>query len=294
MVFNTFFGLYFVKTFIMKTLLVLTDFSKAAEYAASYACILAEQLKSNTIVLYHSYQVAIPVSEAVAFANDEEAMHQTSLQGLKDLEIQIKEKVPHGVVIRQRADMSGLSDIGSIAKEEGAELIVMGTSNKTKFEEIFLGSSAITVCKSSDYPIVLVPASVEMQPVSHIVFACDMKEVEKTIPATNFKKVLDSFKVPLSVLNVDDEGNKHFTPETSVSTITLHDILKDYNANYFNINNEDVVKGIIEFTKLNPAAIVLLILKRHNFIESLFYRSVTRKLAYETPFPLLVLREREE
>jgi len=278
----------------MKTLLVLTDFSKAAEFAASYACILAEQLKSSTIVLYHSYQVAIPVSEAVAFANDEEAMHQTSLQGLKDLEIQIKEKVSQGVTIRQRTDMSGLSDINSIAKEEGAELIVMGTSNKTKFEEIFLGSVAITVCKSSDYPVVLVPASVEMQPVKQIVFACDMKEVEKTIPVANFKMVLDTFKVPLTVLNVDGE-DKHFTPETtSIETVTLHGILKDYNANYFNITNEDVVKGIIEFTKLNHAAIVLLILKRHNFIESLFYRSVTRKLAYETPSPLLVLRESEE
>src|SRR5439155_18904731 len=104
-------------------LLVLTDFSKATEYVASYACILAEQLKSHTIVLYHSYEVAIPVSEAVAFANDDEAMHESSLQGLKDLEIQIKEKVPRGVVIRQRTDMSGLGDIDSIAKEEGAGLI---------------------------------------------------------------------------------------------------------------------------------------------------------------------------
>ncbi|HMI78473.1 MAG TPA: universal stress protein [Ferruginibacter sp.] len=277
----------------MKTLLVLTDFSKTAEYAAFYACILAKHLGSETIVLYHSQQLALPVSEAVVLESDEKETNRAALKSLEDLEAKISGEVPQTVKILRRTDMIPLIDINSVATEEKAGLIVMGTANKTKLEEIFLGSNAVTVCKISDHPVVLVPAHLKLQPVKKIVFACDMKEVNKTIPAAALKQVLDNFKVPLTVLNVDNE-DKHFTPETPQETMTLHDILKDYTPEYYNIQNENVVSGIIEFAKENPATLVLLISKSHNFMEGLFYRSLTRRLAYVTPFPLLILREKEQ
>jgi nucleotide-binding universal stress UspA family protein len=277
----------------METILVLTDFSKAAEYAASYACTLAGQLKSHSIVLYHSHAIVLPVSEAAFMTADDESMHQEAVQNLKDLEIQIKDKIPPGVTIRHRTDISRLTEINSIAEEEGAGLIVMGTVSKTKLEEILLGSSAIAVCKNSDYPVILVPAHIGIKPVQHIVFACDMKEIEKTIPITSIKAILDDFKLPLTVLNVDD-GNKHFTADTPHDTIALHNILEAYNPTYVNINNDDVVSGIIEFAKHQAATLALLISKRHNFMEGLLFRSLTRKLAYTTPFPLLILREKEQ
>jgi hypothetical protein len=80
-------------------------------------------------------------------------------------------------------------------KEEDAGLIVMGTLSKTKLEEIVLGSNAIKVCESSDYPVVLVPAQIKIQRVGQIAFACNMKEIEKNIPEAKLKMILDEFKV---------------------------------------------------------------------------------------------------
>jgi nucleotide-binding universal stress UspA family protein len=276
----------------MKTLLVLTDFSKTAEVAALYACTLASQLQAQTIVLYHSYQAPIPVSDALVWVNIDETVPQSAIEGLQELESQIREKVPKGVLIRHRSDTIHLTDINHVAKEEEAGLIVMGTLSKTKLEEIVLGSNAIKVCESSDYPVVLVPVQIKIQRVGQIAFACNMKEIEKTIPEAKLKMILDEFKIPLSVLNVDHE-DKHFTPETPMNTMSLHNMLQDYNPSYYNINSDNIADAILEFAKKHPASIVLLITKRHNLMEGLFYSSLTRQLAYVSPFPLLVLREME-
>jgi len=274
----------------MKTLLVLTDFSKTSEVAALYACTLASQLQAKTIVLYHSYQAPIPVSDSLVWVNIDEALPQSAMESLQEFESRIKEKVPKGVVILHRTDSIRLTEVDRVAKDEEAGLIVMGTLSKTKFEEIVLGSNAIRVCESSDYPVVLVPAHITIQPAGQIAFACNMKEIEKTIPETKLKMILDEFKLPVSVLNVDYE-DKHFTPDTPLNTMSLHNMLQHYDPAYYNINSENLINAILEFAKKHPASIILLISKRHNFMEGLFYRSLTRQLAYVSPLPLLILRE---
>jgi hypothetical protein len=120
-----------------------------------------------------------------------------------------------------------------------------------------------------------------------------MKEVEKTIPIEKLKMILDVFRTPLAVLNVDNE-DKHFTPDTPLNTMALHNLLELYNPAYYNINSADITKGIVEFARKKPGTIVLLISKRHNLMEGLFYRSITRKLAYAAAFPLLTLNENQE
>jgi len=276
----------------METLLVLTDFSDTAEHAALYSCMLARHLQSKIIVLYHSYMAGVFFDEGVALVNEMETLSQASLHNLQQLESHIKENIPQNTIIRLRSDTLMLGDINTVAKEEGASLIIMGTVSKNKLEEIVMGSSAITVCKSSDYPVVLVPAYVKMQVPQHIIFACDLKEVEKTIPETKLKLLLNEFKLPLNILNVEDES-KYYVPETQTGSVTLHDMLKEYNPEYYNIKSVNVVDGIIEFSRQYAATLVLLISKRHHFMEGLFYRSLTRKLAYVSPYPLVVLRENE-
>jgi nucleotide-binding universal stress UspA family protein len=130
----------------METFIVLTDFSQTAKCALLYACTLVKQLKGKTIVLYHSYDIAVPVSEVGVVVADEKSLHESALERLKNIKEEIRENIPPGLVFQYRADEVGLNNINSVAQEEGADLIIMGTSNKTKLEEIFLGSNAVTVC----------------------------------------------------------------------------------------------------------------------------------------------------
>ena len=64
---------------IMETILIITDFSEAANNAASYSISLAQALGVKQIVLYHSYdpntmtaKIPISASERIAFLEERE------------------------------------------------------------------------------------------------------------------------------------------------------------------------------------------------------------------------------
>jgi nucleotide-binding universal stress UspA family protein len=277
----------------MDTILILTDFSQAATYAATYACVLAKQLGSRSLVLYHTYQSVISTSESVTFIGDEESLRNEALGVLTDLGKDLQQELPEGTTIRYRADSMGLSEINKIAAEEGAWLIVMGTTGKSKLERMIAGSNAVSVCKTSYLPVILVPTHIEMQPVQNIIFGCDMKEIDETIPYVVLKKMLDIFHLPLTVVNVDYQ-DKNFTPEMPHETMKLHSLLEEYKPHYHNANYADIATGILAFASQFQSPVILLIAKSHNFPQSLFHHSITRQLAYTTPIPLLVLHEKNK
>ena len=92
------------------------------------------------------------------------------------------------------------------------------------------------------------------------------------------------------IVNVDHD-QAHFGEKTPLDTVILHELLAPYNPSFHHTENEDTVEGIMEFALANQASMIILIPKNQGFLEGLFHRSVTKKLAYHSSIPLLVLHE---
>src|SRR5476651_38952 len=115
----------------MENILVLTDFSEAASYAASYACVLARQLNVRKIILYHSCEAVIsPGGEGVIYTGNEESMQEMAREKLSGLAAALHEQVPEGTVIRCCTNGNVLEKINEVIVETGADMIVMGTTGK--------------------------------------------------------------------------------------------------------------------------------------------------------------------
>lgn len=269
----------------MHTILVLTDFSEAAAYAASYACVLARQLKAPNIVLYHSYKAVVTPGDSVMYTGDEDALCQVAKDALIELSASLADQVPEGCDLRYQASTKTLEEINAITEEEGADLVVMGTTGKGRVEALVAGSNAISVCEASEVPVVLVPAHVSMNPVSSIVFACDMKETD-TLPKSCIDKMIRAFHVPLEVLHVNN--GKIAEDNAMEEWLHLH------NPQFHELESNDTAQGILDFAAERPNALIMVVAKRHGFPSALFHRSVTKQLAFQSTTPLLVLRENEE
>ncbi|MBI3883688.1 MAG: universal stress protein [Sphingobacteriales bacterium] len=275
----------------MNTLLVLIDFSEASCYAAAYACILARQFKSNRIVLLHKYQDKLTISETEYFEGNSDFLHEKAMIALEELALSQQAAVadPGLITFNYRADYGPLDDINEIAAEEGAQLLVLGTTGKTKMQEILIGSNAMNISKYSSVPVVLVPPKIEMQPVQKIIFACDFK-VEATFPKTIIKKLLDEIHLPITIVNVD-KGNTNTTATGNCTdNAELNELMSDYNPTYNYISNTDTVTGILEFAAAHINPLILLVIKEHG-LQGLFHQSITRQLTRNTPIPLLILNE---
>jgi nucleotide-binding universal stress UspA family protein len=239
----------------MKTILIATDFSKTATNAARYAVKLSQALSVEKIVLYHSYD-----SENI----DVQLVHEASLLGMEVLkqEIQplIKKHIDIEVITNEQPLIAG---INRLVETHAVGMVVAGSTGKGGLTTFLLGSNTINLA------------------------------VKETTPVKELGYFVEELKAKLLVLNVALE-HKRFNPDIIPEQYQIHQILQHLKPAYHYIEEETIVEGITEFIDDEDAQIVITVPKTYGFFNSLFRRSVTKKLAYDTEIPLLVLREQEK
>jgi nucleotide-binding universal stress UspA family protein len=277
----------------MKTILVPTDFSDTAYNAATYAISLGNSLGATRIVLYHAYELIVPIPDVptmIPMVNPDD-LRAASLEGLEKMKKELSALANEGTTLLTRADNTLLAaTIEDVCKNEEADLIVMGITGGSKLEEVLVGSNTIDVVKNTSYPVLVVPGSARYKPIEKIVFAADLRKVAETTPIEPLKKLLHIFNAELHVINIDHES-RHFSTDTPFETLMLDTLLEDFHPEYHFIDNPNVVGGIVEFAEENKADLILTIPKKHGLFEGIFKRSRTSKLAYQTQIPLLTLHE---
>jgi nucleotide-binding universal stress UspA family protein len=277
----------------MKTIIVPTDFSDTAYNAAHYAIGLAQQMGTTRIVLYHAYELILPIPDVPVTVPviDINEIKQASLEGLKKMKATLAPMLPDSAVIDYRAENNLLPvSIDQVCREEKADVIVMGITGGGGLEEVLIGSNTVDVVKHTTCPVIIVPPQAVFKPIKTIVFACDLRKVAETTPIQPLKKLLNVFKATLHVINIDHES-KHFSTDTPFETMMLETLLEDYQPEYHFIDNPNVVKGIVEFAEKENADLLLTIPKKHGLFESIFKRSRTSQLAFHTHIPLLTIHE---
>jgi nucleotide-binding universal stress UspA family protein len=277
----------------MKTIIVPTDFSETSYNAARYALGLARQMNTARVVLYHAYELIVPIPDvpsSVPMVNPDE-LRSASLEGLDKMKRELDPLLPENTILASRAENHLLpANIDQVAKQEQADLIVMGITGGSQLEEILVGSNTIDVVKHTTCPVIIVPASARFRPIRKIVFACDFRKVVETTPVQPLKKLLNVFKPALHVLNIDHES-KHFTSDTPYETLMLDTLLEGYDPQFHFIDHTNVVQGIMNFAEKQEADLILIIPKKHGLFDHIFKRSRTTQLAFHTHIPLLAIHE---
>jgi nucleotide-binding universal stress UspA family protein len=167
----------------MKTILVLTDFSKKAENAALFALKLAEKTHAN-IVLFHMVEQAQPVNVPEAgswVAEDYDVFKNESLRGLIYLKDHLEtqhEPSAFKPAINWFNDMSPdlANTIAGMVKSEHIDLVVMGTRSNDRMSHLFYGSETSRVLEDAGCPVLFVPRACEYKGMHTIVFANDFKQ----------------------------------------------------------------------------------------------------------------------
>jgi nucleotide-binding universal stress UspA family protein len=274
----------------MRSLLILTDFSETAFRAAEFACALADTFRVRRIVLYHAYQTAVATTDLpVSTVGTNRKIHLEAMEALSLLSDRLKSILPHPVTIDLLAEDTFLpGDINERCREQGIDLIVMGVSGKSGFDRLLLGNTAARMLTTSRFPLLVIPGHAPVRrSVSKLVFTTDLKD-EPAISGDRLYPLLDAFKAEISVVNVGDkEIEEKDQAEIKKALGGLHQLLDKYHPSYHYLGGNNVVKGILDFAGTMGASLIIAIPKEHGLLSSLFHRSVSEKLAYNSPIPLL-------
>ena len=268
----------------MKTIIVPTDFSDAATNAAEYAVSLAKEINAK-ITLLHVYHVPIPSTESPIMVITNDEMQKNNEKALKKLASHLKGNTK--VEITYKAVM-GMAVEEISEEEKTANLIVMGMKGAGKLSEIVLGSIATATLRNAKIPTLIIPAHTKFRVPKRIVFACDYSAKNDYNTIEPLKELVQKFNSKLFILNV--KSNKDIISEDEAgASLRLENKLNDTNHIYHCSENENLIDGINEFAENKKAEMIVTIPHRHNLLERLFHKSISKEIAFHTHVPLLTL-----
>lgn len=273
----------------MKRILTTTDFSIPADNAVMYAAGLAQSLEASLTIL-NCFHIPLSTNELPAPLATIQEMENSSTEALETLKKKVLEKFPLVVIHIHTATGSTVDEISNYAQKHHMDLIVMGITGAGKFTERLIGSTSTSVVKNTKCPVLIIPKDSQFGKFTKVGLACDLKEILHPTSFTVLKELSQHFGSSLEILNVLKPEEKS-TFKKAVVGIKLEHILRETPHSLYFPENKDVILGIEDFIGRHKIDIITMVSRRHNIIEKVFHESNTKRMAFHTHIPLLVIHE---
>lgn len=277
----------------MKQILFPTDFSEAANTAFIYALRFADSFGAELVVL-HVYDLPIvetpPLPESTKEIFDIVEMNQfeSFREQLPELH-KLAERRNLGHVRMRNILLYGdlIYNINKVCADEGIDLIVMGTKGASGLKETFLGSSTASVIANAKVPVLGIPAEAEYHSIKSIAFTTQYKDKDNDALAQTLE-IARKFEASVLCLYIKNDDD----PEDIEERINEWKIFyRSEKIDFFNIAGDHIEQTILDFIQNQNVGMLVMRTHKRGFFESLFHRSLTKKMAYHSKIPLLVFHE---
>lgn len=274
---------------VMKTILVPTDFSKAAENAANYAIELGHFCKDTKVILLHTFCLQPYLTDVPLSSIDIDDMEIKRMKQLKNFEKRLNKK-SKDITIELLVETGFVVDeILRIPREQKIDLLIMGTGAASSSGNINPTNIA-SVIKSVKEPVLVIPEGVTFKKMERIAFACDHKQI---LPEDVIEKIRSHVKLFSAKLLVFEVLKKDTSTsiEKEITEIKLENALSGINHSTFFPSDDNLQVGITNFIKTNDADMLVMVPHNYPFIKGLFHRSNTNKMLHQSEVPLLSIHE---
>lgn len=277
----------------MKKILVPTDFSNPAKLATEVATGIAKRSKAQVILLHvievpsdESFNAEGQISEPSDWEDKLFTMKliQTSkkqmLEACKAIEQQ-------GVPVSYKLKMGNpFHAMRTSITDEHADLVVMGTSGRSKVEEMIIGSNTEKVVRHAKCPVLTVHEKSFRNDFKNIVYATSMSEDEMEF-SNVVMNTQEMYGSTIHLVRINTPMN--FKPDTVVKEIMerfarkLH--LQNYTLNVFNHYTEE--EGIIHFANSINADLIALATHGRTGFAHVIAGSIAEDVANHSRIPVL-------
>lgn len=274
----------------METILIPIDFSEVSKNTAEYGIQFAKE-RNAKLILLHVFHIPVYAGDDVAFMPPYNELEESSVIAMKQFEKELRMKYSFTNPI-ENVVKSGflISEITDLVEGKKISLIIMGISEAGKLSEILLSSNSVGVIKNTNCPTLVVPEGVTYRPINTIVFACD--DIEKIAGTNAAKQITEFVELLNSKLIVLTVVESFETLDQEVLIDAKKEILfEGLNYSVLFIEGDNLVKNINNFIEKNNADLLIMIPRKHTIFSKLFYESNTKKMAFNSPIPLLAIHE---
>jgi nucleotide-binding universal stress UspA family protein len=172
--------------------------------------------------------------------------------------------------------------IAELVNDDGIDMLVMATKGAKGFNEVW-GTKTAKIIKQIKTPVFVIPDNTSLKDMNKIALACDysLKTDENAIGfLTDLAEKLD-FEIDVVTLNREEK--------TMTKKEHLVRQMGNDHSNFKFTQHAEVDKGIMAYAKANNIDAVVLFPKNYSFIEQMFHESLTEKMVFNSPIPLIVI-----
>jgi len=279
------------KTFALKNLLVPTDFSETAKGAFRFAQKFASQSGAavKVVHIYHpevdpAYPYLMEPSQDYVADKKERLEYFVNKYKLPNKEeASVTTRVEHELRLGFAAE-----EITRLSSSDQVDMIVLGTTGENGFLEKLFGSVSISVAQQSHCPVLLIPKGANFKGFKKVLYASNHKKADEVLlqqlidfagwfnAEIHFVHIVENKLNGYQVEDVNFEQN--FRANAPGSTFHL-----------VNIESVDILEGLTRYSSENDIDLIVMATTHRSFLENLFHKSMTKKMAIKSKIPLMVL-----
>ncbi|GAA4742109.1 universal stress protein [Flavisolibacter ginsenosidimutans] len=270
----------------MKTILVLTDFSPAAEHATAYAAQLAKVVQAS-VRLLHVYQLPVAMSDMPVLMVSAEDLKKSADAGLRRAKEAAERLHPETVFEMESRLGDVVEEAEDVSKQKDVFALVAGTKSMSGVERFLFGSTAQALVKKCSHPVIVVPENAELNAPKNIALAVDFVNPGE-VPAAKILAAIQALRASLQVVHVETENEQAGDPSSLLNALHLAP------SAYRILKEENVAQGLKHFAELNKIDLVTVLPHKHNLLERLFFKGYTNEILHELSVPVMTLHGSSE
>ncbi|OSY87987.1 universal stress protein UspA [Tenacibaculum holothuriorum] len=184
----------------MKKIIVPVDFSDYSERALQTAAFFAKEQNAE-IVVVHMLELSNAVINQSQSYIQEEAVFYMKLAEKRFKEFLNKPYLEGIKITPIIKHFKIFSELDVLAREEEADLIIMGSKGTSGMQEIFVGSNTEKVIRHSKTPVLVIKEEAITSSLKKAAFACDFSD-DDIDPLLKAEKLFSTLKCPLELVYV--------------------------------------------------------------------------------------------
>jgi nucleotide-binding universal stress UspA family protein len=279
----------------MKTILVLTDFSINADYAAHYALKLAQRIEANLLVC-NIYE--LPQGEKLTDLNawPLASSEEHSIQDLGELCARLKtaiDKDKEGLfrpeVNQYSLEGMAMDRINEVAYKNKIVMAVISGHNGNWLSTLLSGNHTHDIIEAAEFPVMMIPYRTRFTPYKTIAFATSSNYTDINI-LESLTGLAKHTGAEILITHVAPEE-----ADEAEETYTLKEFFNqipgkiDYpHILYRIIKHKHVTAGLVWLTTYVAVDLLVLVHRRRNYLQKMLNGSITQQLAKFLNKPLLI------
>jgi nucleotide-binding universal stress UspA family protein len=273
----------------MNRILVPTDFSEQAHYALEVAAMLARKHNAE-IYLLHMMEIPMQQIDPInAHSDVPEALFFMKLAH-KKFEDLMESDFLQDITVHEtvKADIT-FNEIKDACKEFDIDLIVMGSHGASGLKEMFIGSNAEKVVRSSDVPVLVIKNQHNNFNIKNFVFASDFKNdnSETYKQAVKFAELFDA-KIHLLLVNTANNFITTYESRNRINDFISGQSFENYTINVH--NDTSVEQGILNFSQEIDADLIGISTHGRQGIAHFFNSSISEDLVNHAKRPVITFK----